>query len=254
MLLFAPMSSKLKISIVGYGAFGKLMARVLSRNFDVSVYSRSLKPDGKDKYAHFVSLENLKESDMIIFSVPVQFLEDAIKSLKKNAKVPDSTYILDVSSVKEYPMKIMKKYFPNNPRLGTHPIFGPQSYKKYGLKGSKIVLCNDNFAKKDYLAIKRFLENKLGLKVIEKSAREHDKEMALVQGITHFIGRALAEMNIKDFDTGTFSYKHLIELKDLLKDDSWELFETIQNFNKHTVKERERLVKILDMLNKKLQK
>ena len=243
-----------KIGVYGYGAFGKLMAKVLSNFFEVNTYSRSLKIGGKDKYAKFVSQEELAKSDLIVFSVPVQFLESAIKEFKKDTKVPQSTYILDVSSVKEYPMKIMKKYFPKNPRLGTHPIFGPQSYQKYGLKGSKIVLCQDNLPQKDYRAIKKFLEETLGLVVIEKSAKEHDKEMALVQGITHFIGRALAIMDIEDYSTGTFSYKHLIELKDLLKDDSWELFETIQNFNRYTVKERGRLLKVLKQLNDNLTK
>ena len=254
MLLFALMSSKLKISILGYGAFGQLMAQVLSDYFEIYAYSRSLEPGKKDKFARFVSLEDLKESDVIILSVPVQFLEELLAKLKEEAKIKESAVLVDVSSVKLYPMELMKKYFPNNPRLGTHPIFGPQSVKKYGLKSSKIVLCNDNLSLKNYKKIKDFLAGDLKLDILEKTAEKHDKEMALVQGITHFIGRALAVMDIKDLDSGTFSYRHLLELKELLKDDSWELFETIQNFNKYTVKERKKLIKILEKLNEDLQK
>ncbi len=251
-LYFAFMQVK-SIGIYGYGAFGKLMARELSKYFDILVYSPSLKTGSSDKYARYLSVEELAySSDLLVFAVPVQFLEAVAQKLALQDFVPPHLPLIDVSSVKVYPLDILQKYFPANPLLGTHPIFGPQSVAKYGLSGSKIVICNESFSKEEYQSIKNFLSEDLKLQVLEKSAQEHDREMAFVQGLSHFLGRALAKMQIKDFDSSTFSYKHLIELKELLKDDSWELFKTIQNYNPYAKKLRKDFLDMLKYLNKKL--
>ncbi len=243
-----------KIGIYGYGAFAKLMAEILSEYFEVLVYSRSLKVGEKDEFADYVSEKELAEkADALILSLPVQFLEGALADFAQQNPPAPQTPIIDVSSVKVFPLQIIKKHFPQNPILGTHPIFGPQSVKKHGLTGSKIVLCNESFDKKLYDSVKRFLLDKLALQVLEKTAQEHDKEMAYAQGITHMIGRALAELKIPDLDTSTFSYQHLLDLKELLKDDSWELFESIQKYNPHTESVRADFLSTLESLEKKLQ-
>ncbi len=241
------------IGIYGYGAFGKLMARELSKYFEILTHSPSLKPGSSDMHARYVTLKELaQESEILVFAVPVQFLDGVAENIAKQDFLPRHLPLLDVSSVKVYPLEILQKYFPDNPLLGTHPIFGPQSVERYGLAGSKIVLCNESFNKESYQDIKNFLSKDLKLQVLEKSAQEHDREMAYIQGLSHFIGRALAEMNIDEFNTETFSYKHLVELKDLLKDDSWELFKTIQNYNPYAKKMRKDFLDMLKYLNKKL--
>ena len=242
-----------KVGIYGYGAFGKLMAGELSKFFEIFAFSPSLQAGRYDKHAKYLSEKDLfQKSDMVIFAIPVQFLETAAQNLAEQDFVPPKTPLIDVSSVKVYPLEILQKFFPNNPLLGTHPIFGPQSVEKFGLAGSKIVLSNISFSDALYNTVKKFLQDSLQLVLIEKSPQEHDKEMAYIQGLSHFIGRALAQMNIEEFATETFSYKHLVELKDLLKDDSWELFKTIQNYNPYAKDLRDRFIKTLAELDGKL--
>lgn len=78
--------------------------------------------------------------------------------------------------------------------------------------------------------------------------------MAEVQGLTHFIGRALVNINIKSHLTNTKSYEQLLGLKQLLHDDSWELFSTIQNTNPKAKSVRAVFIKELNRLEKELSK
>jgi len=178
-------------------------------------------------------------------------LEDSIKRTKRF--IDKETIVLDVTSVKVKPLALIKRHFKGYQILGTHPVFGPQSSKN-GIEGLPVVLCNVSCKPKTYIAIKSFLKKKLLVQVIEQTAKQHDHEMAHVQGLAHFIGRALKHIDIKDYVTATQSYRQLLELRDLLQNDSWELFQTIQNENPEAKKVRRSLLKELSDLNKHLEK
>jgi prephenate dehydrogenase len=79
---------------------------------------------------------------------------------------------------------------------------------------------------------------KLGLKVIEKSTEEHDREMAYAQGLTFFVARALMKSNIHDVELRTPSFKKLLDLAELESHHSDDLFRTIQLGNTFTRKVR----------------
>ncbi len=196
-------------------------------------------------------LKTVCSSQLVIFAVPFNVLEEAAESAVPF--IAPETHIADVTSVKVKPLQILQKYFPHNPILGTHPIFGPQSGKE-SIAGLPIVLSNISWDAGSYAAVRAFLAETLKLRVIEKTAEEHDREMAHVQGLAHFIGRALKEMDIKDYETNTFSYHQLVELRDLLKDDSWDLFETIENANPHAAEVRTKLMIALQTLEERLRK
>jgi len=115
-----------------------------------------------------------------------------------------------------------------------------------------IVLCNESFTTTNYQKVKKFLKKTLELKVIEESAKDHDTQMANIQGLTHFIGRALLSLEIKSYVTNTQSYNHLLELQSLLKNDSWELFMTIQNTNPVAKVVRGKFLRELNKLERRL--
>ncbi len=230
------------VGIIGYGQFGRLMYEYLSEHFDVRVYDKN---DSDSDLAHVCT------SDIVTFAIPVQSLVESCKEVSQF--VSKETIIMDVTSVKVKPLEILKQYFPDNPILGTHPIFGPQSVADNGgIVGLPIVLTNISLSKEQYQCVRGFVEEGLQLAIIEKSAESHDKEMAMVQGLSHFIGRALKHMNIEDYETGTHSYKQLVKLKELLQYDSWELFETIQNNNPYICETRKDFIKELQNLEDKL--
>ena len=238
------MKTPTHIGLIGFGAFGQFMAKHLSLHVPVRAYD----PAHED---HSTDLAAVCSSELIIFAVPFNAFEEAAQSAMPF--ITPGTHIADVTSVKVKPLEILQKHFPRNPILGTHPIFGPQSGKE-GIEGLPIVLSNISWNTESYAAARMFLTDTLKLRVIEKTPEEHDREMAHVQGLAHFIGRALNEMDIHNYDTNTFSYHQLVELRDLLKDDSWELFETIQNANPHAKEVRMKLMHAFHALEEQLEK
>ncbi len=230
---------KVKIGIIGKGQFTQFIVPHLEKFFEVTTFGR----EEKDEKV----LQNL---DYIIFSVPLQNLEEVCKEIQD--KISEKTILIDVTSVKVEPLRILKQYFLNNQILGTHPIFGPQSGKN-GIENLPIVLTNVSLEENKYLDIKNFLENHLKLKVLEKTAGQHDREMAYVHGLSHFIGRALSVMEIQDYETATKGYKNMILLKETVGYDSWELYKTIQNGNPLTKEVRQEFLKILKELEEKLE-
>lgn len=248
-------TSKTKIGIIGYGNFSKFIVPHLAKHAEVYIYGRADKKleleNILNKNIKAGSESDLANLDYLILSVPLNGIEEVCKFYKD--EISKKTIIADVTSVKVKPLKLIQKYFKGYKILGTHPIFGPQSGKD-GLKDLPMVLSNVSLSDDEYLKIKTFLSEKLKLKIIEKTPEKHDEEMAYIQGLSHFIGRALSVIDIKDFETATKSYGQLLNLKDLLRDDSWELYKTIQNGNPKTVKVRKDFLKVLNNLETKLSK
>ena len=230
---------KPKIAIVGYGQFGRFAAKHL--RLYATVIPIEIDTDPK----------KAQGCSYVIFAIPFQHIEAAIIKLKPH--ITEDALILDVTSVKQKPLALLKKSFPNNQLLGTHPIFGPQSGKN-GIEGFTIVLSNVSFSKSNYTKVKQFLKNKLKLHILEQTAKQHDEEMARVQALTHLIGQLLYQLDVQSFKTNTKSYEQLLELRDLLKNDTWELFETIQNANPEAKKMRKRFTAALSRIEKKLEK
>jgi len=229
------------IGIIGAGNFGQFMASHLKKHLDVSLYDQA---DTDEQ------LQVVCSADVVIFAVPFFSLQNAIDSAQ--SYITDETVICDVTSIKQKPLELLQQAFPGNQIVGTHPIFGPQSGKN-GITGLPIVVSNISCTDEPYQQISQFLASKLGLKVIEQTPEQHDKEMAYIQGLAHFIARALKNLKVKDFETSTFSYHQLVELTDLLKDDSWELFRTIQEANPYAQEVRDSLRAELDSLEEKLE-
>lgn len=234
------------IGIIGYGQFGQFMAYYLSQYFDVRAYDKAVK-DERDPYV--ASFEDVCACPIIIFAVPLSDLEDAAHAVARC--VAKDALIIDVTSVKDRPLAILEKYFPGHEILGTHPIFGPQSGKD-GIVGFPVALSNISFSDEHYEAVKSFCTDQLKLKIVERTPEQHDREMAAVMGLSHFIGRALKHMNIRDYETNTHSYHQLVVLRNLLKGDSWELFETIQKGNPYVKDVRRQLLEELQSLNERL--
>lgn len=89
---------------------------------------------------------------------------------------------------------------------------------------------------------KNIFSEKLKLEVFEMTIQQHDKEMAYIQGITHFIGRTLKQMAIPDAVLATTSYSHLRETSELVGYDSDDLFLSIQLDNPYVKEAREALL------------
>jgi len=240
------------VSVFGYGRFGRLWADILAEDFKVKVYSRrGLKPEEVSKNVEITSLEDLFDTDAVFYCVAISAFEETLK-ISKQYLADKKITIFDTCSVKVFPVKWMKENLPeNNKIIATHPMFGPDSY--YSAKDNlPIVMCNVNAQDKVFdWWCKYFSTKKMRTEIM--SPEQHDKIVAYSQGITHYVGRVLADLKLKETPISTLGYKKLLEIIEQTCNDSWQLFIDLQRFNPYTKQMRydlhESLEKVFTMIN-----
>ena len=241
------------LGFVGFGNFGKFFIPHLKPHFDsITVFDtrESYEKDAEHIGVGAASLEEVLSKSIVILAIPVQYLEDFLA--KNGQKVNPKALVMDVSSVKVKPIALMEQYLPKTCEIvGTHPLFGPQSGKN-GIQGLNFVICAKRHHDGTVKNLIHLFQDKLQLKVLERTVEEHDKQMAYVQGITHFIGRALNRMDIPDVEQKTPAYQYLLDIKRNLGGDSWDLFLTIENENLSAKAVRDEFLEELHRLNTEL--
>lgn len=212
------------LSIIGFGAFGRFAFAHLDPHFDITVYD----PYADLSDVHGVNdLKDALHSDIIILAVPIPKLENLIAKIAPH--LTKGQLVMDIASVKILPATWMEKHLPDNiDIIATHPVFGPESGKN-GIEGQNISIMN---IRGDRLnGVSKFLSDTLKLNVIHTTPTEHDKEMAYVQGLTHLIAKILKRMDVSELQQTTKTYNHLLSMVDMIKNDSPELFHSIQTDN-----------------------
>ncbi len=113
-------------------------------------------------------------------------------------------------------------------------------------------MCNINAQQKVFAWWKDYFSKKL-MRVEEMTPEEHDEMVAYSQGITHYIGRVLADLNLKSTRINTLGYGKLLEIIQQTCNDNWQLFLDLQRFNPYTKHMRgelhESLEKVYSILN-----
>jgi prephenate dehydrogenase len=145
------------------------------------------------------SLERcVRESDIVLLSVPIEALEDVLKGVKPYVK--EDHIVIDICSIKKLPVDLMHKYLSRGVKLGSHPLFGPGTRS---LKGKKVVLTptsNEEF--RTSLEIIKWLEERGALGIV-MDPLEHDLLMTKVMGISQAIG-ILISMYLSSNDLSSF--------------------------------------------------
>lgn len=127
-------------------------------------------------------------ADSILICVSISSFEEIVKKIAPT--VIKGQPVMDISSIKEYPVNIMHKYLKDALVLGTHPVFGPGSH---GVKNKAYVLTPTNPAEETYAKeFKGWLE-KEGANVFLMTPQKHDELMSLILGFPHFLGLAACE-------------------------------------------------------------
>jgi prephenate dehydrogenase len=239
------------IGIIGFGRFGKLMARYLAADFEVLVNNRTDKNAEIEAVgAHPASLQEVCVQDYVILSVPISSVQAMLKEiapiLKKDALV------IDVCSVKTYPAQWMRELLPDTVSiLPTHPMFGPDSAAD-SLEGRKIFLCKERIGEKIFGKIKAYLRSK-GLEIIETLPEEHDKQIAVSLSLTHFIGRALSEFKASPLRIDTEGYKRLLHILEVVEHDTWQLFYDMNLYNPYAREKRIAFMAAMERIHSKLE-
>lgn len=243
---------KKTLGIIGVGQFTKFFLPHLKPFFsEIFISSRSDKSSvAKELGVRFSSKIHAAKQDIVILSMPISEIENVLKEIKDSVKT--GALVMDVCSVKAYPVRLMKKILPKNTNiLGTHPLFGPQSGKR-GLKGLEIVFCPTRISAAD-LRLIGDLFKAMGLKVILTTPEKHDKIIANTQALTHFFARGVINsIRSMKFEFSTPSARKLFEIINDVKEDSPLLFRDIESLNPYAKSMRKRLIDNLNKLNKNL--
>lgn len=125
-------------------------------------------------------LRAVKESDGVLVSVPIPSTAEVIRSLAPSL-LPGS-FLMDVTSVKRGPVEAMKGSAPAEVEvIGAHPLFGPTARS---LEGQTLILTPVGRGKWFQKLLELF--EGAGARCPVMTPEEHDRWMAVVQGLTHF--------------------------------------------------------------------
>jgi len=254
---------KQKITIIGWTDwFGKWLADFILRNFRENI-ELTITWRNQEKWEKVASelkcnftTETKKvigDSDITIFAVPIAYTTKIIEMFAPYLKL--GSVVCDVTSIKKEPSEALKKYAPKWVLvIPTHPMFGPFVSS---IAGQIFVLTPEEDVKKDkrYKFLKDFLI-KSWAKVVEETAEEHDKMMAVVQGLTHLNMFVLADtMKKLNFDIkNSFSfvspiYKIMISSVGRYVGQNPKLYADIQMNNSEVLKVHKEFMKSIQEFN-----
>ena len=250
----------MRVGVYGLGRFGYVWAKLLAeyrplksapsngaghrepQELEVWAYNRSPQAPVPPHVRH-VSLEELATCDALFLCTAISALKPVLQSLLPHLSSSNAITILDTCSVKCYPAEMMTQMLPSYTQLiGTHPMFGPDSFSETHSTMHKlpIVYCPIR-ALPETIDFWRDCFTNMNLDVIEMSSKEHDKEAANTQGITHFIGRLLSHLSLTDSAIGTLGYRRLLQVIDQTCKDPYQLFVDLQQYNQYSTEMRTRL-------------
>lgn len=203
---------------------GRLFEKVfLNRKHRVLVSGRS---------TELSSRQLALESDVVILSTPLGAALDICEEV--GPLLDETKALMDFCSLKE---DIVGKMVASTKAqvVGTHPMFGPHTES---LKGQNIILSPGRGSEWLRWIEQEFKEE--GAVVSLLDAAEHDRTMAVAQGLTHFIticmGRTLQKLNLSPRDTAPYStpiFKLKNDLIGRLFAQDPELYSTLVGENRY---------------------
>jgi prephenate dehydrogenase len=239
--------NNIKIGIIGgTGQMGQWFKKFFeANNCEVLIAGRSTR---------LTHEECAKQSDIVIVSVPINVTIETIKKI--GPFVRKDALLMDLTSIKEAPVKAMKKYSKAEV-LGAHPVFGPGILS---LKDQTMILCPAR-GKKWFAWLKKLLANN-GAKIKITKPRHHDQMMAVIQGVIHFssitISHTLKELGIGVEESKEFSspiYKLRLDMVGRILNQDPNLYADIEISNTRAKKAIKTYLntqkKLLKIINKK---
>jgi prephenate dehydrogenase len=237
--------------IGGTRGLGKWLAEHLKDDFNIRITSRDAstgKPVADEIGVEYSdnNIESIKDADIVVFSVPIEYMVDTIKEVAPHA--PEGSLLMDVASIKTAPAEALEKYAPENVEiLPCHPMFGPRVPT---LKRQIIVLTPIENRDPNWLPHVKDYLNKSECEVVITTPNEHDKYMSIGQGLTHFsyisLASTIRKLNINVKESRNFSspvYTIMLDMVSRVVYQNPYLYYSIQKNNLETSNAREALIK-----------
>lgn len=239
------------MGILGYGHFGKFLHELTEQFFPevtVKIHSRHI---GERNHL-FVSFEEACDSDLVIMCGAISEYEEQIKQTALTA--PPDAILIDVATVKKFTSKLLREHANGRKFISTHPMFGPESYKKHrgDVSGFRIVVTDYVLSNDDVVLLKNLFAQ-LGFVVVEMTADEHDERLAHSLFVTHYIAQTMGKTGIKRTNMDTLSFQFLMDAVESVIDDT-ELFEDVYRHNPYCHEVARKLHQASDEVYESLQR
>jgi prephenate dehydrogenase len=224
----------MRIAVLGAGKMGVWFAKFfLEEGYSVVLADRNkeklskLKSELKVETADFVNA--VQDADRILICVSISAFETVVKMIGPHIR--ESQVVMDICSIKVFPVEAMHKHIKAGLVLGTHPVFGPGSK---GVKHKAFILTPTNAAEKEFAkSFKKWLEQKKA-HVFIMSPKKHDELMPVVLGLPHFLSLVACETLIEQANypetkkvAGT-TYRMLFTLAEATALENPELYTSLQ--------------------------
>ena len=175
------------------------------------------------------NVEAVKSADVVLLSVPIENFAEVVKEISPHLK--PKQIVVDITSIKVFPVATMHQHLKTGLVLGVHPLFGPGAK---GVTNQNFVLTpTDDDEKALVQKVSDYLEAK-GAKVCLMTPQEHDETIAVVLGLSHFIAIVSADTLLSSDKLklpepiGGITYKVLLTLVESVISENPELYASIQ--------------------------
>lgn len=234
----SPRPVRPSLGLIGFGAFGRLIATHLAQHFRVHAYDPALAEGRVSDGVLGCGLAEAAACPVVVLATPVAAISDIVAAIRPHLR--PGVLVLDVGSVKVVPARAMRDGLPALAAIvATHPLFGPQSAEG-GLRGARIALCEVRGGRSRRVAA--FLRRAYGLDVILTTPDAHDREAATVQGLTHLIAKALVALEPLLTRMTTRSFDLLMRAVEMVRHDAPEVYDAIERANPYAGEVRRRFV------------
>ena len=218
-------------AVVGLGRFGAFWARFLAPQFAVVGTGRRI-VEGCDAAIVQQPLPRaLRGARFVFLTVTISALPEVLDRIAP--LLSPGTVVVDTCSVKVFPVREMRARLPDTVDIiACHPMFGPDSARAR-VGGLPVITHPVRDAGRHYTdLLSRF--TRLGMRVVEMSPDDHDREAAFTQGVTHLVGRVLDRMGLTESAIATLGYQRLLEVREQTRNDPLTLFRDLQRLNPYT--------------------
>lgn len=225
----------MKVAIIGgAGKMGRWFAEMLLKDGEEVIISgrnrENLNRAGLELGVGTAgNAEAASRAELVLVSVPIDCLEGVIREIAPHLK-PEQT-VIEITSVKVLPTRLMRAHTPEVKWLGVHPMFGPgaRSYR-----GQNFILTPADGPEDRLVAkVRDYLEARGG-NVSVMSPERHDRMMTVILGLSHFIAIVTADC-LLDFPeleqtraAGSTTYKVLLDLVESVVAEDPALYAALQ--------------------------